>query len=106
MSLIVPFPQHRIHSLSRTLPEPRFAIQLYLDKEGFQQQTPNINVIAVRWIEDCSHVCIATVCAHCLANRPEYRKKIRMFLRLSLSDQCIESPSLRALLHSEIFGNG
>lgn len=80
-------------------------VQFYLDKLGYLDSAPDINVVAVRERDGQNHVSIATVCAQCLSQRPEYRRKICAFLKKALSDECIDNPELRELLFLDAKGN-
>ena len=65
------------------------------------EANPNIQVGPLRW----GRPSIATVCAQCLSQRPEYRRRICAFLKKALSDECIDNPELRELLFLDAKGN-
>ena len=80
-------------------------VQFYLDKHGYLNSAPDINVVAVRERDGQNHVSIATVCAKCLSQRASYRRKICSFLKKALSDKCIDNPELRELLFADALGH-
>lgn len=83
---------------------PKTRIKLFLDRDRYKAGETEINVVAVRFKEHEQFVVSARVCIHCFAQKCEYRKRIREFLRHALSDELISNPELQKLLFMESEG--
>ena len=96
--------KHKAHSVSpwpaqEVMPKVTMPpLRIRLDKENFGKTNPDIGISAERMTPKGRHRVTANVCVHCLATRREYRAKVRQFMRLALSDMCIENPEALSLL--------
>ena len=81
-------------------------LRIRLDKENFHKTDPDIGISAERMTPKGRHRVTANVCFHCLSTRSDYRAKVRQFMRLALSDMCIENPEAMSLLLAQPKGHG